>query len=136
MPLKQSTFLIVAGLMAVLLISLYYNGTGKLRKLQGLLAGGVDADIKGLSFQQKVLVKNLSMDDPEVLENIKKAITHPHDPRERVLKPTFTGDNSRYGHSAFVNKLLKNRTGGFFIECGAFNGEDYSNSIYFEAMRN
>ncbi len=32
-----------------------------------------------------------------------------------------------------VQKILKNKTGGFFIECGAFNGEWLSNSIELES---
>ena len=36
----------------------------------------------------------------------------------------------------FVDKLLAGRRGGFFIECGAADGETYSNSLFFELERN
>ncbi len=35
-----------------------------------------------------------------------------------------------------VDKLLGGMTNGFFIECGAFDGEFLSNSLFFELKRN
>ncbi len=43
-------------------------------------------------------------------------------------------DTSQYGQAKFVNKLL-NKTNGFFVECGAGNGQYLSNSLYFERFK-
>jgi len=40
------------------------------------------------------------------------------------------------GQSMFVDRLLSGRRNGFFIECGAADGEYYSNSLFFEKERN
>jgi len=40
------------------------------------------------------------------------------------------------GQSAFVDKLLSGRRDGFFVECGAADGESFSNSLFFELERN
>jgi len=45
-------------------------------------------------------------------------------------------DFSQIGQSQFVDKLLKKRRGGVFLECGAADGEDLSNSLFFEVHRN
>ena len=45
-------------------------------------------------------------------------------------------DFSGMGISTFVDKLLKERRNGFFVECGAFTGELYSTSLFFEMQRN
>ena len=43
---------------------------------------------------------------------------------------------SQYGGSEFVDKLLKQRRNGFFVECGAFGGEKLSDTLFFELERN
>ena len=43
---------------------------------------------------------------------------------------------SQIGQSEFVDELLKGRRNGVFIECGAFDGETNSNSLFFELHRN
>ena len=45
-------------------------------------------------------------------------------------------DRSQEGQSAFVDKLLAKRRNGFFIECGAADGLQFSNSLFFELARN
>jgi len=45
-------------------------------------------------------------------------------------------DASQVGQSRFVDTLLSGRRDGFFIECGAADGEVYSNSLFFELERN
>ena len=44
-------------------------------------------------------------------------------------------DFSQVGQSVFVDSLLKGRTGGFFVECGASTGEELSNTLFFERER-
>ena len=43
---------------------------------------------------------------------------------------------SQYGQSLFVDNLLHQRKGGFFVECGAATGVNLSNSLFFERSRN
>ncbi|CAG0885562.1 unnamed protein product [Cyprideis torosa] len=45
-------------------------------------------------------------------------------------------DFSQNGQSAVVAQLLGQKTGGFFVEAGAYNGEDLSNTLYFERELN
>ena len=40
------------------------------------------------------------------------------------------------GGSQFVDGLLRQRRDGFFVECGAFRGEDLSDTLFFEVRRN
>ena len=43
---------------------------------------------------------------------------------------------SQLGQSQLIDKLLKGRRGGVFLECGAYDGERMSNSLFFELHRN
>jgi len=43
---------------------------------------------------------------------------------------------SQIGASQFVDRLLKGRRQGVFVECGAADGESLSNSLFFELHRN
>lgn len=42
---------------------------------------------------------------------------------------------SQYGQDKFVDKLLNGKHNGFFVEIGGFDGETYSNSLFFEKER-
>ena len=52
-----------------------------------------------------------------------------------LSKPTLV-DHSQLGQSLVVDHQLNQRRNGFFVECGAGNGEHLSNSLYFETARN
>jgi len=43
---------------------------------------------------------------------------------------------SQFGQSQYVDKLLKSRHNGVFLECGAWDGVTLSNSLFFEIHRN
>ena len=77
------------------------------------------------------------MDDPDLIQSLKSVITPPFNISQRNLGPVSeSGHYSQAGQSAFVDKLLKNRVNGFFVECGAYEGLELSNSIFFELKRN
>ncbi|CAH1775160.1 unnamed protein product [Owenia fusiformis] len=44
-------------------------------------------------------------------------------------------DYSQFGQAAVVDKLFKKKKGGFFVECGAAEGEAFSNTIFLEKER-
>ena len=56
--------------------------------------------------------------------------------KPRSLAQYFRKDFSQVGQSWKVDHLLKHKKGGFFIECGASNGEQFSNTLYFEITKN
>jgi hypothetical protein len=42
----------------------------------------------------------------------------------------------QYGQSQSIDQVLKSRRNGFYVECGAVDGEAFSNSLFFELERN
>jgi len=54
----------------------------------------------------------------------------------RLSRKSSRVDFSQVGGSQFVDKLLKQRRNGFFVECGAFLGEELSDTLFFELKRN
>ena len=74
--------------------------------------------------------------DQQLVEYIRGHISQPSLNRPRHLTTTEKTDASQEGQSAFVDKFLSGRRGGFFIECGAADGEKFSNSLFFELERN
>jgi hypothetical protein len=82
-------------------------------------------------------LKDANQRDPELIDLIKK----------HWILPPFTGpiqlnhpkpfispghDRSEQGQPTIVNKLLGGKNNGFYVECGAANGELNSNSLLFE----
>ena len=67
---------------------------------------------------------------------IRSHISEPTLTRPRQLARPHKTHWSQVGQSALVDKLLSRRRNGFFIECGAADGETYSNSLFFEMQRN
>jgi len=78
----------------------------------------------------------LSLYDPRLLNYIRSLISQQSSKRPRTLAERHKKDFSQIGQSALVDKLLSGRRAGFFVECGAADGERYSNSLLFELERN
>jgi len=74
--------------------------------------------------------------DEQLVDYIRSHISQPSLTRPRQLAKPQQKDQSQVGQSKFVDKLLSGRQNGFFIECGAFDGEELSNSLFFELERN
>ena len=74
--------------------------------------------------------------DQQLIDYIRSQISQPSLTRPRQLERPRTRHASQVGQSAFVDKLLSGRRNGFFIECGAADGEMFSNSLFFELHRN
>ena len=74
--------------------------------------------------------------DQQLVDYIRRHISQPSLTRPRQLASPRSKDASQAGQAMFVDKLLSGRRGGFFIECGAADGEMFSNSLFFELERN
>ena len=77
-----------------------------------------------------------SLYDQQLGDFIRSHITEQSPTRPRQLARPQKTDVSQVGQSTFVDKLLSGRRNGFFVECGAADGETYSNSLFFELERN
>ena len=79
----------------------------------------------------------LKQDDPVLIEAVKKLIIPPS---EATVDYNFTAKEPKllgqYGQVRDLIELLGKQDGGFFIEAGAYDGEEYSNSLYFEMKKN
>jgi len=74
--------------------------------------------------------------DVQLIDYIRSEITPPSPAESRQLLRPHRKDRSQFGQSKFVDKLLSGLHRGFFVECGAADGEKYSNSLFFELERN
>jgi len=74
--------------------------------------------------------------DQQLTDYIRSHISKPSLTRPRQLARPQKRDASQIGQSKFVDKLLLERRNGFFVECGAADGETFSNSLFFELQRN
>ena len=76
----------------------------------------------------------LHQDDPLLINQIKPLI---HPPSELDYNFTKEPDlKGQFGQAIEVSKLLGGQTNGFFIEAGAFNGQDISNTLLLEMQYN
>lgn len=76
----------------------------------------------------------LPPDNRGLIRYISNQIAGPSRQVKNLTEPTKL-DYSRLGQSKFVDDLLRHRTGGFYVECGAKNGESQSNTLFFEKER-
>ena len=76
-------------------------------------------------------------DTNEHLLSYIRSMTSRQGPGGRHLSRYLTdADYSQSGGARLVDELLKRRRNGFFVECGAFGGEDLSDTLFFELQRN
>ena len=77
-----------------------------------------------------------SIQDDEILvRNIRQRWLVRPPPRQRVYSDKRTYDKSQVGQSIFVDSLLQGKRNGIFVECGALDGEAFSNTLYLESKR-
>ena len=74
--------------------------------------------------------------DQQLVDYIRSHISQSSLTRSRQLSKPQAKDRSQVGQSKFLDNLLSGRRNGFFIECGAADGEQFSNSLFFELERN
>ncbi|XP_068227671.1 protein Star-like [Palaemon carinicauda] len=77
--------------------------------------------------------KGASMDDPKLVDYIRRELLHPPSQLPYNLKDPQKNHFSQFGQSMYADKkFLHGMKGGFFIEAGALDGEFLSNTLYFE----
>ncbi|KAK2151775.1 hypothetical protein LSH36_352g03034 [Paralvinella palmiformis] len=79
---------------------------------------------------------NASQSDPELINHIRSEWIIPPSTERRSLKRPEVLHYSASNQSSIVDGILGGRTNGFFVECGAADGETISNSLFFEKSRN
>lgn len=84
----------------------------------------------------KFMIEEKDEDDPELIDFVRGLIIPPAFNKELNLKNKKKSDHSQYDAAGFIDNILNQRRNGFFIEAGAFGGEDLSNSLFFEIERN
>ncbi|XP_037800719.1 uncharacterized protein LOC119595677 isoform X3 [Penaeus monodon] len=78
---------------------------------------------------------HLSAEDPVLREYVKRRLIQPPAVGDyKLLKPDRT-HFSQFTQSQIANNLLKGLDKGFFLEAGALDGEDKSNTLFFERER-
>ncbi|XP_013408177.1 protein Star-like [Lingula anatina] len=74
--------------------------------------------------------------DSRLIEFVRHRMLYAPTRRPRKLKTPDKIHYSQNGQSRVVDKLLHQRRHGFFVEAGAWDGEENSNSLFFEKYRN
>ncbi|XP_052090652.1 uncharacterized protein LOC127727198 [Mytilus californianus] len=78
--------------------------------------------------------QKVDMDDPRLINLIRNYwIENPSDKPYNLNKPHVIDPS--IGQAAFVDNRLNFKIGGFFVECGALDGETRSNTLIFERTR-
>jgi FkbM family methyltransferase len=85
----------------------------------------------------KFMLKETEEDDPELIRFVRsKLIKSPEWHIKINLNNKTRKDFSQIGQSKYIDSLLNSKRNGFFVEAGGYNGEELSNSLYFELERN
>jgi len=113
--------------------------------------------IEALNNDQHVFHKQCSLQSDEILStrDVRYVLYGEGEQDERSLHKHIRASTSRHtaseprrlsrphrrhysqiGQSQYVDKLLQRRRNGVFLECGAYDGEELSNSLFFELHRN
>ncbi|XP_013390110.1 uncharacterized protein LOC106158598 [Lingula anatina] len=82
---------------------------------------------------------HLDLTDPGLLGYVRRKWLYAPPPGrlgELNLTDTSKIHYSQWGQSQIVDAILRGRRGGFYVECGAWDGETNSNSLFFEKSRN
>ncbi|XP_071549739.1 uncharacterized protein [Panulirus ornatus] len=74
---------------------------------------------------------SLNQDDPRLIQRIRAQYLHPPSDQPYNLVHS-TEDDPSMGQSQQIRQILGDQVGGFFVECGALDGETRSNTLVFE----
>ncbi|EFX82300.1 hypothetical protein DAPPUDRAFT_302580 [Daphnia pulex] len=76
-------------------------------------------------------VAAIQQDDPCILNLIRSQFLHPPSLKNLNLDPPVV-ENPSMGQAQSILEILKNQEKGFFIECGALDGQVRSNTLFME----
>jgi len=98
----------------------------------------LNADIENHVLFKTIIfnIKETDEDDPELINFVKSLILPPSSEMERNLTDKKKKDFSQVGQSKYIDSVLNSKRNGFFVEAGGYDGEDMSNSLFFELERN
>ena len=83
------------------------------------------------------LIMSLNWDDPRLIQHIQNWFIEYPDPGAPYFFSTDEPDlEGQVKQATIVDELLGHKTNGFFVECGTFDGEIFSNTLLFELKRN
>lgn len=95
----------------------------------------IQVDSKILIKTIQFMIEERDQYDEEVVEFVRRAIVAPSSKPLNLVNSDRV-HFSQGDQSELVDQILKERRDGFFIEAGGFDGESYSNSLFFERERN
>ncbi len=78
---------------------------------------------------------NLSQEDPVLIRHIRHNWIMPPSAEPRMLNQPGLEHYSQIHQSRVVDEILGGLESGFYVECGAGDGETFSNSLFFEKSR-
>ena len=96
----------------------------------------LEVDPETLKQTMKFMTYNRSQYDQEVVDFVQKLLIPPSPRNMLNIRNKTRKHFSQSDQSEYIDKLLNGKRDGFFIEAGAFDGESYSNSLFFERERN
>lgn len=97
-----------------------------------------DAGMTKLDYKKRMSDLNkakVAADDRTLIEILRNYYLEPPSTLPYNLsKPNR--ENPSAGQAQFVDEFLNKKQNGFYVECGAYDGENWSNSLFFERFRN
>lgn len=96
-------------------------------------------DPKIIMMTIKFMIEEREEDDPELIEFVRSLIVLPplaNSDRKLNLKNKNKYKMSQTDQSIYIDEFLRKKKNGFFVEAGGHEGEDTSNSLFFELERN
>ncbi|XP_013402279.1 uncharacterized protein LOC106167928 [Lingula anatina] len=100
----------------------------------GVLQG--DSQLTDADMMEDLGSKRMNATDPRLLKLLREKWLLAPSKRPYHLAEPQKVHMSQVGQSKAIDKLLKQRKNGFFVEAGAADGERLSNSLFFERFRN
>jgi hypothetical protein len=82
------------------------------------------------------MLQEVDEEDPKLISFVRSLITEPPTNKNLNLINKNKTDFSQQGQSTYMDSLLGGKRNGFFIEAGGYDGETYSNTLFFELERN
>jgi hypothetical protein len=96
----------------------------------------LEVDPETLKQTMQLMLEKRDQYDRKVVDFIRNLLLMPSPNNELNLRNKKRKHFSQSDQSKYIDELLNGKRDGFFIEAGAFDGESYSNSLFFERERN